>query len=94
VTLARFDIAYHTVFRCNRNRLIDFPNLWAYARDLYRIPAFGDTTDFDAIKRGYHLGPTGRNPFQILPLGPDLSLWLEKHDRDRFGPPANLQEAA
>jgi putative glutathione S-transferase len=84
VTLARFDIAYHTVFKANRNRLIDFPNLWNYAKDLYQTPAFGDTTDFSAIKRGYHLGSHGNNPYQILALGPDLSIWYEKHDRLRF----------
>ncbi|MDR2194595.1 MAG: glutathione S-transferase C-terminal domain-containing protein [Treponema sp.] len=83
VTLARFDIAYHTVFKANRNRLIDFPNLWNYAKDLYQTPGFGDTTDFDAIKRGYHLN-RGRNPYQILALGPDLSIWNERHDRLRF----------
>ena len=43
VTLARFDIAYYMVFRTNRNRLIDFPNLWNYAKDLYQTPGFGDT---------------------------------------------------
>jgi putative glutathione S-transferase len=77
VTLARFDIAYHTAKKCNRNRLIDFPNLWRYAKDLYRIPAFKETTDFDHIKRGYHLGSLERNPYQLLPLGPDLSVWDE-----------------
>jgi putative glutathione S-transferase len=84
VTLARFDIAYHTVFRVNRNRLIDFPNLWNYAKDLYQTPGFGDTTDFDAIKRGYHLGSHGNNPYQILAAGPDVSIWNESHDRGRF----------
>jgi putative glutathione S-transferase len=77
VTLARFDIAYHTAKKCNRNRLIDFPNLWRYAKDLYHIPAFKETTDFDHIKRGYHLGSLERNPYQLLPLGPDLSVWDE-----------------
>ncbi|MDR0731977.1 MAG: glutathione S-transferase C-terminal domain-containing protein [Treponema sp.] len=84
VTLARFDIAYHTVFKVNRNRLIDFPNLWNYAKDLYQTPGFGDTTDFDAIKRGYHLGSHGNNPYRILAAGPDLSIWNENHDRRRF----------
>lgn len=78
VTLARFDIAYNTAFRCNRNRLIDFPHLWRYARELYAIPAFGETTDFDGIKRGYHLGNAVRNPYGILPLGPDVSIWEQK----------------
>jgi putative glutathione S-transferase len=84
VTLARFDVAYNLVFRCNRNRLVDFPNLWNYAKDLYQTPGFGDTTDFDAIKKGYHLGSHGNNPYQILSLGPDTSVWNEKHDRGRF----------
>lgn len=84
VTLARFDIAYYMVFRTNRNRLIDFPNLWGYARDLYAIPAFGETTDFDAIKRGYHLGNHASNPFRILAKGPDTSVWKQPHDRDKF----------
>jgi putative glutathione S-transferase len=84
VTLARFDIAYYTVFKANRNRLADFPNLWNYAKDLYQTPGFGDTTDFDAIKRGYHLGSHGNNPYRILAAGPDLAAWHEGHDRERF----------
>jgi putative glutathione S-transferase len=83
-TLARFDAAYYLVFKTNRNRLIDFPNLWNYAKDLYQTPGFGDTTDFDAIKRGYHLGAHGSNPYQILAAGPDLSIWNLPHDRNRF----------
>jgi putative glutathione S-transferase len=75
VTLARFDAAYYDGFRTNRNRLIDFPNLWAYARDLYAIPGFGDTTDFNAIKRHYHLCAVPGNPFRLVPKGPDLSGW-------------------
>jgi putative glutathione S-transferase len=81
VTLARFDAAYYLVFKCNRNRIIDFPNLWGYARDLYQTPGFGDTTDFDAIKKGYQLGSHGNNPYQILAKGPDLSVWDVKHNR-------------
>ncbi len=83
VTLARFDAAYYLVFRTNRNRLVDFPNLWNYAKDLYQTPGFGDTTDFDAIKRGYQLGSQATNPYQILAKGPDLSIWKEPHDRNR-----------
>ncbi|MDR2490174.1 MAG: glutathione S-transferase C-terminal domain-containing protein [Spirochaetaceae bacterium] len=75
VTLVRFDLAYHGAKKCNRSRLVDFPALWRYAKELYHVPEFGGTTDFDAIKRGYHLGDTERNPYQILPLGPDLSVW-------------------
>ncbi|MHA7964278.1 glutathione S-transferase family protein [Paenibacillus sp. CAU 1782] len=85
VTLVRFDIAYYSVFRTNRNRLVDFPNLSAYARDLYQTPGFGDTTDFDAIKRGYHLGDIANNPYQLLAKGPDQSFWTKPHGRESLG---------
>ncbi|MCW2473979.1 glutathione S-transferase C-terminal domain-containing protein [Candidatus Symbiopectobacterium sp. NZEC151] len=81
VTLARFDVAYYSVFRTNRNRVIDFPHLWGYARDLYQTPGFGDTTDFHAIKQGYQLGDFNANPYQILAKGPDVSLWHFSHQR-------------
>lgn len=78
VTLARFDVAYYLVFRTNRNRLIDFPNLWNYAKDLYQTEGFGDTTNFEAIKQGYQLGNHAENPYQILAKGPDISSWREE----------------
>lgn len=81
VTLARFDAAYYMVFRTNRNRIIDFPNLWNYAKDLYQTPGFGDTTDFVSIKKGYQLGNHAENPYQILAKGPDTSIWKESHNR-------------
>ncbi|MGT2907073.1 glutathione S-transferase family protein [Streptococcus dentiloxodontae] len=80
VTLARFDTAYYNGFNCNRNRLVDFPNLWAYARDLYQQEAFHETTKFDHIKKHYHLSATV-NPYQILPKGPDQSVWELPHNR-------------
>jgi len=82
VTLVRFDVAYHGLFMVNRNRLVDFPALWGYARDLYQTPGFGDTTDFDGIKRGYYLGAAFMNPNHILPKGPDLSGWTTPHGRE------------
>lgn len=86
VTLARFDTAYYFGFRLNERRIRDYPNLWNYAKELYSIPAFKESTDFDAIKRGYLMGATD-NPDQILPDGPDQSPWLEANDRTaRFGP--------
>lgn len=85
-TLARFDIAYYFVFKANRQRIADYPNLWGYARDLYQTPGFGDTTDFDAIKRHYHLSiklfPEDRLDQKILPKGPDLSGWTTSHGRE------------
>ena len=75
VTLARFDIAYYNGFRVNKKMLKDYPNLWGYARDLYAESAFGDNTHFEAIKKHYHLCCLKTNPNDILPLGPDLSIW-------------------
>ena len=83
VSLVRFDIAFYNGFNLNWKRLVDFPNLWHYARDLYQIPAFKDTTHFDHIKKHYHLSAT-INPHQILPKGADTSIWLEPHDRAKF----------
>lgn len=86
VTLARFDTAYYFGFRLNQKRIRDYDNLWNYAKELYSIPAFREATDFDAIKRGYLLGNHAENPYQILPLGPDNSVWEEPNDRtEKFG---------
>ena len=71
VTLARFDVAYHNIFRVNKKRLRDYDNLWAYARDLYQTPGFGDTTDFAAIKKHYHIDCNPENIHQIIAKGPD-----------------------
>ncbi|MFJ2030289.1 glutathione S-transferase family protein [Streptosporangium sp. NPDC087985] len=71
-TLARFDAVYHSHFKCAIRRLTDYPALWAYARGLYAIPAFRDTTDFDHIKRHYFMTQTNINPTRIVPQGPEL----------------------
>ncbi|AWS46560.1 glutathione S-transferase family protein [Streptosporangium sp. 'caverna'] len=71
-TLARFDAVYHSHFKCAIRRLVDYPVLWAYARRLYAIPAFRDTTDFDQIKRHYFITQTNINPSQIVPQGPEI----------------------
>ena len=74
-TLARFDAVYHGHFKCNRNKLTESPVLWAYARRLYQQPGFGDTTDFDHIKRHYYGTHGELNPSGIIPAGPDLTGW-------------------
>jgi glutathionyl-hydroquinone reductase len=74
-TLVRFDAVYHGHFKCNRNKLTELPVLWAYARDLYQTPGFGDTVDFDHIKRHYYLTHKQINPTGIVPAGPDVSVW-------------------
>lgn len=84
VTLVRFDIAYYNGFLLNRSRISEFPNIWGYVRDLYSQPGFGDTTDFDAIKKHYHLCAVSNNPFGLLPKGPDLSGWNTPHGRDKI----------
>jgi glutathionyl-hydroquinone reductase len=86
-TLVRFDAAYYNAFRTNRNLIREFQNLWGYVRDLYQTPGFGNTTDFDAIKRHYHLSitiSTDKPQVSILPKGPDLSVWDSAHDRDKL----------
>jgi glutathionyl-hydroquinone reductase len=80
-TLARFDAVYHAHFKCNRNQLKEMPNLWGYARDLYQIPEFGDTIDFEQIKAHYYVVQTDINPTKIVPKGPDEDVWLTPHGR-------------
>jgi glutathionyl-hydroquinone reductase len=84
-TLVRFDAVYHNHFKCNRNKLVELPALWAYARDLFQTPGFGDTVDFDHIKRHYYEVHTDINPTGIVPLGPDLSGWTTPHGREALG---------
>ncbi|GGS69273.1 glutathione S-transferase family protein [Streptomyces cinerochromogenes] len=84
-TLVRFDAVYHGHFKCNRWKLAEHPVLWAYARDLFQTPGFGDTVDFDHIKRHYYQVHSGINPTGIVPLGPDLAGWLSPHHRAGLG---------
>ncbi|MGC4878973.1 glutathione S-transferase family protein [Micromonospora sp. DT43] len=80
-TLVRFDAAYHGHFKCNRSKLTEMPVLWAYARDLFQTPGFGETVDFDHIKRHYYGTHREINPSGIVPLGPDESGWTTPHGR-------------
>jgi len=84
-TLVRFDAVYHGHFKCNRGKLTEDAVLWAYVRDLFQTPGFGDTVDFDHIKRHYYQVHTGINPTGIVPLGPDLSGWSAPHHREELG---------
>jgi putative glutathione S-transferase len=84
-TLARFDPVYHGHFKCNRSKLSEMPVLWAYARDLFQTPGFGDTTDFLQIKQHYYVVHHDINPTGIVPAGPDLSGWLTEHGRESLG---------
>ncbi len=80
-TLARFDAVYHGHFKCNRNKLTEMPALWGYARDLFQTPGFGETIDFDQIKKHYYVVHTDVNPTQIVPKGPELESWHSRHGR-------------
>ncbi|MGY2006690.1 glutathione S-transferase family protein [Nocardia gipuzkoensis] len=84
-TLVRFDAVYHGHFKCNRSKLAEMPVLWAYARDLYQTPGFGDTIDFEQIKTHYYVVHRDINPTGIVPKGPDLANWLTPHGRDVLG---------
>ncbi|SDH57397.1 putative glutathione S-transferase [Arthrobacter subterraneus] len=84
-TLVRFDPVYHGHFKCNRNKLTEMPALWGYARDLFQTPGFGDTIDFDQIKKHYYIVHEDINPTQIVPKGPALENWHTDHQRERLG---------
>lgn len=79
-TLARFDLVYHGHFKCNRRRLVDYPNLWAYTRELYQVPGVAETTNFAEITLHYHGSHETVNPHRIVPIGPDID-WLEAPGR-------------
>jgi putative glutathione S-transferase len=84
-TLIRFDAVYHNHFKCNRNKITEMPVLWAYLRDLFQTPGFGDTVDLDHIKRHYYQVHTNINPTAIVPRGPDLSGLTSAHGREQLG---------
>ncbi|MFV8558872.1 glutathione S-transferase family protein [Sulfitobacter sp. SBS6] len=71
-TLARFDLVYHTHFKCNHKRLTDYPNLWAYTRQLYQHADIAETVHFDHIVRHYHFSQITVNPHQIIPINPTV----------------------
>ncbi|MEV6901030.1 glutathione S-transferase C-terminal domain-containing protein [Amycolatopsis sp. NPDC051372] len=84
-TLVRFDAVYHGHFKCNREKLTEMPVLWAYTRDLFQTPGFGDTIDFDQVKEHYYVVHRSINPTGVIPAGPDLSGWLTPHGREELG---------
>jgi glutathionyl-hydroquinone reductase len=79
-TLARFDEVYNLHFRCNRRRLVDYPNLWGYARELHQWPGVAQTVAMDQIKRHYYTTHDELNPKRIIPVGPGYD-WSEPHRR-------------
>lgn len=74
VTLIRFDAVYHGHFKCNIRRIIDYPNLFGYLKDLYQVDGIADTVNFDHIKRHYYITHDDINPTGIVPVGPEQDL--------------------
>lgn len=80
-TLVRFDSVYHLHFKCNRKRIVDFPALWAYTRELYQHPNVAETVRLDHIVRHYHYSHDTINPNRILPINPVLDFFAP-HGRE------------
>jgi putative glutathione S-transferase len=83
-TLFRFDAVYHSHFKCNVRRLVDFPHLWPYVRDLYAIPGVASVCDLDHVKQHYYRSHPTLNPTRIVPVGPALD-FSAPHGRERLG---------
>ena len=83
-TLVRFDPVYVGHFKTNRQRLVDFPNLWAYTRELYQVPGIAETVNMDHIKYHYYASHESINPTRIVPRGPEIDFSLP-HGRDALG---------
>ena len=79
-TIARFDAVYHTHFKCNRRRVVDYPNLWGWARELYQWPGVAETVRPDHFVRHYYYSHDMVNPHRIIPIGPDED-WTAAHGR-------------
>ena len=82
-TLVRFDPVYHGHFKCNLRRIVDYPNLWGYLKDLYQRPGVAETVNMDHIQNHYYGSHESINPTRIVPKGPILD-FTEAHDRGRF----------
>ena len=80
-TLVRFDAVYYNHFKTNKKRLIDYPNLWAYTRELYQVPGVAETVNMDHIKYHYFGSHKSINPTGVVPKGPDIDFMLP-HDRE------------
>ena len=82
-TLIRFDPVYNVHFKCNLHRVIDYPNLWGFVRDVYQMPGVADTVHIDFIKQHYYGSHANLNPSRIVPIGPELN-YETPHGRERL----------
>ena len=83
-TLIRFDAVYVSHFKCNKRRIVDYPNLWGYTQDLYQLPGVAETVNMDHIKRHYYMTHGSLNPSRVVPLGPEIDFTLS-HGRGQLG---------
>lgn len=90
-TLVRFDPVYVGHFKCNLRRLVDYPHLWPYTRDLYQVDGVAETVDFDQIKRHYYLTHARLNPSGIVPRGPAID-FTEPHGRESLRRPSKRRK--
>jgi putative glutathione S-transferase len=89
-TLYRFDAVYHTHFKCNCRRLVDFDALWPYARDIYATPGVADTCNMAHVKAHYYRSHADLNPTGFVPVGPDFD-WTAPHDRAALAAPSDAR---
>ncbi|MBX2832856.1 MAG: glutathione S-transferase family protein [Rhodospirillales bacterium] len=82
-TLLRFDPVYHGHFKCNRQMIHEYPNLWNYTKALYQHPGVKETVHLDHIKKHYYQSHPSVNPSGVVPVGPKID-FDASHDRDRF----------
>ncbi|HCN17545.1 MULTISPECIES: glutathione S-transferase family protein [Psychrobacter] len=82
-TLVRFDAVYVGHFKCNIRRIIDYPNLWGYLRDLYQVPGIAETVNMTHIKQHYYTSHANINPTRIIPVGPELD-FTTAHNREQL----------
>jgi len=85
VTVLRFDEVYAVYFKCNKKKIVDYPNIWAFARDMYQTPGIAETINMNHIKTHYYTSHPLLNHYAIIPIGPNFEETLNgKHDRVKF----------
>tara|TARA_B110000971_G_scaffold37005_1_gene35416 strand:- start:56 stop:1003 length:948 start_codon:yes stop_codon:yes gene_type:complete len=82
-TLVRFDAVYYNHFKTNKKRLMDYPNLWAYTRELYQVPGVAETVNMDHIKHHYFASHSSINPTGVVPKGPEID-FMVAHGREQM----------
>ena len=89
VTLVRFDSVYHGHFKCNVRRVVDYPNLWGYTRDIYQLGSVARSVNLQHVTHHYYESHRNINPTGIVPLGPALD-FTTPHGRGGLGPEPRL----